>query len=314
MDKYINYYAILGINKRATPKEVKLAYYKISKEAHPDKGGDEDVFKKVTEAYKILSSDKDRTEYDVKSKFGSNYDEFSEIFDFEFKTDAKNYDKDKYEEFIKRDQLNILVYIDDSFDGNIEYERWVYCKDCNGSGKDNKAKVNMGSSVSESYYFDTEEEAKDFINNEGDKITMPIMEKISSISLLIMLNKLRDSGNIIDYDYEEQKARYEKQDNFISLKVKRKPKVNFFDLSDDCEFCDGCGKWGDEVDCFYCSGSGKINSSKCPSCNGDKRILGKQKLSSIKMSKEDKDHKIEYMGNVSRDIPNKYGHVWLIRK
>ena len=243
MDKYINYYNVLGIRKFATAKEIKLAYYKISKESHPDLGGNEEDYKEITEAYKILSNKESKEEYDTKSKFGNNYSEFNEIYDFEFKNDAKNYDRDKYDEFVRRDQLNILVYIDDTFDGNVEYERWVYCKVCNGSGTDNSAKVPVG-----------------FSKN-------------------------------IDID----------------------GKLNYLELSDECDFCDGTGKWG-EIDCFYCIGTGKINGSKCLSCNGEKRMLGKQKLSGIKIDKDDKDYKIEQMGNVSRDVPGKTGQLWLIKK
>ena len=70
MNKFTNYYGILGINNKATAKEIKLAYYAISKENHPDKGGDEDLFKEITEAYKILSNKDTKAEYDKKSKFG----------------------------------------------------------------------------------------------------------------------------------------------------------------------------------------------------------------------------------------------------
>ena len=240
MNKNTNYYNTLGLRNTATAKEIKSAYYKISKECHPDKGGDENQFKAVTEAYKILS--KERVEYDKKSKFGSNYDELSEIYDFEFNNDAKNWDKDVYEEFIKRDQLNIIVHFDDTFNGKLEYERWVYCKACKGCGKNNNAKIGVG----------------------------------------------------------------------FSKNIDANAKLNYLELSDECDFCNGTGKWGD-LDCFYCSGSGKVNGANCNICKGEKRILGKQKLSGIVIPKDAKDHKIEFMGNVSKDVPNKVGHLWLIK-
>lgn len=312
MDKYINYYAVLGLTNKATAKQIKTSYYKISMDTHPDKGGDGLLFKQVVDAYKILSDKELKEEYDNKSKFGNNYDELSELLDFEFKTDAKNYDRSKYDDFVKRDQLNILIYIDDTFDGTVEYERWVPCKDCHGSGMSDKAKMNMGSAISEVHYFETEREAEDFIQDDSI-VGSPIVEIISSVSLIISLDKLRDSGNINEDDYFEQKRIYENQKDFIKVSVKKKPKVGAFDLSDDCEFCDGTGKWG-ELDCFYCSGAGKINGSKCKKCNGEKRILGKQKLSNISFPKDSKDFMIEHMGNFSRDIPGKSGHVWLIKK
>lgn len=312
MDKYINYYAVLGLNKIATAKEIKTAYYKISMTAHPDKGGDESVFKQVCDAYKILSDKESKDEYDKKSKFGNNYDELTEIFDYEFGNNAKNYDKNKYEEFVKRDQLNILIYVDENFNGSVEYERWVPCKDCHGSGMNSKAKMNMYSTVSETHYFETEKEAEDFIQDDTI-IGVPIVEIVSSLSLILTLDKLRDAGNITEDEYFEEKSKYERQTDFIRVSVRKEPKKDLFDLSDNCEFCEGTGKWG-ELDCFYCSGAGKINGSKCKTCKGEKRILGKQKISNVNFPKDSKDFKIEHMGNYSKDIPGKTGHIWLIKK
>lgn len=315
MNKYVNYYGVLGINKNAEFKEIKKAYYTLSKEYHPDKqtgNSHNDNFVLLSEAYKILSDKDTKEEYDKISKFGNNYDEFTEIFDYEFGNNAKNYDKNKYEEFVKRDQLNILIYVDENFDGTIEYERQVPCKDCNGSGMNKNAKMNMGSTVTETHYFETEKEAEDFIQDDSI-VGNPIVEIISSVSLILTLDKLRDAGNIDEDDYYEEKRKYEKQKDFIKVSVRKKPKQDVFDLSDECEFCEGSGKWG-ELDCFFCSGLGKINGSKCKTCNGEKRIIGKQKLSNINFPKDSKDFKIEHMGNYSRDIPGKTGHIWLIKK
>lgn len=61
----INYYEILGISKDATDKEIKSAYRKLSKELHPDTAtGDEEKFKKVREAYDVLSDPQKRQQYD----------------------------------------------------------------------------------------------------------------------------------------------------------------------------------------------------------------------------------------------------------
>ena len=312
MDKYINYYNTLGLRNTATAKEIKLAYYKISKEVHPDKGGDEDKFKKITDAYKVLSSVKDRSEFDTKSKFGSKYDELTEYLDFEFKNDAKNWDKDIYEEFIRRDQLNIIVHIDDTFDGTVEYERWVYCKDCNGCGKDNSAKISVGFSKNLEYFFENMQEAIRFIADEN--ISNFTTEEVKATDMLAKLSKLAEKG-MLESEYKKLKSKYENKGDgvFILLKIENNLKRNLLELSDDCDFCDGTGKWG-EVDCFYCSGTGIINGSGCKKCKGEKRILGKQKLHGIVVNKNEIDHKVEFMGNVSKDIKGKFGHLWLLRK
>jgi hypothetical protein len=136
-----NYYTILGVSNNSTQKEIKKSYYKLSFEFHPDKNKDVDIskFNEITEAYNVLCSD-ERSDYDLKSKFGNNYNEYYELFDI--KVDV-NYDteKERYEKFKKNDILNILVKIDDTFDGTLEYERWVKCKPCGGTGKDLSSKI-----------------------------------------------------------------------------------------------------------------------------------------------------------------------------
>ena len=63
-----DYYAILGVDKKADAATIKKTYRSLARELHPDKTkGDkklEDKFKEVSEAYEILSDDKKRAEYD----------------------------------------------------------------------------------------------------------------------------------------------------------------------------------------------------------------------------------------------------------
>ena len=63
-----DYYAILGVDKKADAATIKKKYRQLARELHPDKTkGDkklEDRFKEVSEAYDILGDDKKRSEYD----------------------------------------------------------------------------------------------------------------------------------------------------------------------------------------------------------------------------------------------------------
>ena len=59
-----NYYEVLGITKDATENEVKAAYRKKAALHHPDRGGDEKIFKLVSEAYKVLKDASTRKAYD----------------------------------------------------------------------------------------------------------------------------------------------------------------------------------------------------------------------------------------------------------
>ena len=57
-------YGALGLQRGATEDEVKKAYRKLAREHHPDKGGDAEKFKKVQEAYEVLSDPQKRQNYD----------------------------------------------------------------------------------------------------------------------------------------------------------------------------------------------------------------------------------------------------------
>ena len=67
-----DYYKTLGVEKGADKTEIKRAFRKLAHEHHPDKGGDQEKFKEVNEAYQVLSDDTKRSQYD---QFGSSFDQ-----------------------------------------------------------------------------------------------------------------------------------------------------------------------------------------------------------------------------------------------
>lgn len=237
MDINKNYYSILNIDNNSTEKEVRKAYYKLSFLYHPDKNKDADPskFNLITEAYDVLFGEK-RKEYDLKSKFGNNYNEYFELFDINTNFDFKK-SKEDLDKFKKNEVVDIYINIDNNFNGNIEYERWVRCNTCDGTGKDLKSKI--------------------IIKDKNGKV------------------------------------------------------LRTFDADDGCDFCDGTGKdFRLNQDCSFCQGAGKIGLTNCSKCKGEKRIIGKQKISKIKTS--GRETKIESMGNCSKNMTGMVGSLYLI--
>jgi curved DNA-binding protein len=51
----MDYYSTLGLKRGATEEEIKKAYRSLAMKHHPDRGGDEKLFKEISQAYEALS-------------------------------------------------------------------------------------------------------------------------------------------------------------------------------------------------------------------------------------------------------------------
>jgi curved DNA-binding protein len=75
---YKDYYKTLGLDRKATPADIKKAYRKLARELHPDRNpGDKTAearFKEVNEAHEVLADPKKREQYNL---LGSNWDQYS---------------------------------------------------------------------------------------------------------------------------------------------------------------------------------------------------------------------------------------------
>lgn len=233
-----NYYGILGVTHNSSDTEIKKSYRKLSFQHHPDKNGDQVIFGEITEAYDILMDLDKRSDYDKKSKYGKNYDELEALFIVNIDFNYEN-ENSKYEDFKKNVVLNIVQKVDDTFNGTLEYKRWVICKTCKGTGKDTTSK---------------------FVIKD-------------------------ENGNV----------------------------KGIFDSDDGCDFCEGTGKDFKGNKCSFCFGNGKIGSKNCTTCNGEKRILGKQKLKNIELDKEKEETIIPHMGHFSKNEPGKVGNLILVK-
>lgn len=83
-----DYYTILDVSRNATAKQIKDAYRKLARKYHPDVNPDdksaEQKFKRINEAYEVLSDTEKRKNYD---QFGENW-KYADQF--------KKYDKNEF--------------------------------------------------------------------------------------------------------------------------------------------------------------------------------------------------------------------------
>lgn len=140
----MNPYEVLGVDKNSSPEEIKKAYRKLSKEHHPDVGGDENKFKDIASAYDILSNPDKKQQYDMGGSnpfgggnpFGGFDDVFSQMFGF------GSTKKQKAESIL----VNVQVSLNDvifGVDKTIIYNKNVKCEPCNGRGGERVDKCNQ---------------------------------------------------------------------------------------------------------------------------------------------------------------------------
>ena len=82
----MNYYAVLGLQNDASPTDITKAYRNLAKEFHPDRGGNEQRFHEISEAYDILKDPHKRAKFDFTNarqhtvKTGDVFDDMFTVF------------------------------------------------------------------------------------------------------------------------------------------------------------------------------------------------------------------------------------------
>jgi DnaJ-class molecular chaperone len=131
-----DFYQILGVNENAPQVEIKKAYRKLAVEHHPDKGGDENKFKKISEAYDTIGDENKRSQYDNQRRNplagmgGGGFNPFEDMFN-QMHSQRKRAVPDKI--------VEVVVGVVESYKGDektITYNRNHNCGGCNGAGGD----------------------------------------------------------------------------------------------------------------------------------------------------------------------------------
>ncbi len=165
-----DYYKILGVEKKASQEEIKKAFHILAHKHHPNKGGDEEKFKEINEAYQILSDKEKRAQYDKFGRifegagngpnfsgfdFGNFKDKFGGSFDFDFGSGDLG---EIFEDFfgfggggkrkdVKRGadiEIDVEIALEDilnPIEKEISLYKYVKCSRCQGVGAEPGTKV-----------------------------------------------------------------------------------------------------------------------------------------------------------------------------
>jgi len=143
------YYELLQVSKTASKAEIKKAYRKLAMKYHPDRNPDdkeaEEMFKKINEAYEVLSDEEKRAIYDQYGKAGldghmgssGGFSGFEDIFEEFFGFGGRSRKPKRRTPY----NLDILIEVELEFKEavfgikkEVEFEYFSICETCNGTG------------------------------------------------------------------------------------------------------------------------------------------------------------------------------------
>lgn len=122
----MDYYNILGVSENASPEEIKKAYRTKAKLFHPDVSGDvssAEQFKKINEAYQVLSDTDKRFQYDHGSSLPWAI----------FNSGRKQVHKKGKDIYVKLD-IDLEDVVKYGARRDVTFSTFVLCKECKGNG------------------------------------------------------------------------------------------------------------------------------------------------------------------------------------
>lgn len=155
-----DYYEVLGVDRDATPDQIKRAFRKKAVKLHPDHNDAPDAneqFAELNEAYSVLSDEQKRSMYDRYGTVdgmpgGSGFVDFSDIFggmgvDDIFSSifggsggGTRDRARDRARRRAGRDMaISLSITLEEAAQGckkTITFDRLGPCEDCDGSGSE----------------------------------------------------------------------------------------------------------------------------------------------------------------------------------
>ena len=137
-----DHYEALGVDRSATPDEIKKAYRRLARELHPDVNPSADAserFKTVTHAYDVLSDPQQRQQYDLGPQpgfgGGANFG-FGDIFETFFGGGGRQSGRRSRRERGQDALVRVELDLDEVIFGtkrDLEVNTAVLCETCQGS-------------------------------------------------------------------------------------------------------------------------------------------------------------------------------------
>ena len=202
-----DYYSILGVKKDASADEIKSAYRKLAMKFHPDRNpgnkSAEENFKKINEAYSVLSDQEKRKNYDNFGKADGNngnfggfnfngfegdiFDSFSDIF-----SGFTGFGSSKKKNNIRKGEnlrIKVKVTLEDIAVGakkKVKLSHYKRCVVCSGSGAKNTGSIEKCANCSGSGY------VKNYVKTPFGEMTSSSECRFCSGSGVIIKDKCRE--------------------------------------------------------------------------------------------------------------------------